>query len=919
MKFMGWLRLHISSLFHSKRIDIEMAEEMRLHIQNRAEDLERSGLSREGAERRARIEFGGVERFKEEVRDMRWETRIENVFRDFRYAVRSLWKDKRFASVAVFALALGIGASTVVFSVFYNLLFNAVAAKDAERLVVPVLENPEMPESTRHLWISWADLKYLREHNQSLDGVVGYHYGRALVRDGARMYQFYNAMMTADAFEFYGVQPVLGRGIALEDGNAGAPKVLVLSYSTWKSEFGGDPGVLGKSLVVDGEPRKLVGVMPERFHEFGVWDIYTPVSWTPTVVETGRAPKYYVQARVKRGVTLAAASAEFDVLVKQLAAMHPEDDDYPKKFSGRLIGANDYLIGVSGAGQVFNSKIDLKTILYDLLAAVLVLLLIACSNVANLLLARATVREKEIAVRCTLGASRWQIVRQLLMESLVLALCACGAGSALAWIALKMVNATIHQKAWENISGEAVIGVNTAVLAFAVGTTLLTTVICGLVPALRATKRDLQLQLVGSGKVTGGGFQHGKVRGALVMGQVALSIVLLIGAGLMMRSLYLLTHVDMGFNPKNILIVAFSPARSGDQLPDRALMVSAEGHARFQRAVEKIRELPGVASVAVDNTFPGYGPTNGPKVTVPGGRRVENVALDECDENCAETLEMRMIAGRWLSRDEVVTKQYVTVINQRLARDMFGDENAVGKQIEVKGFGGWRMGLQRSFRMNIEQTAPDATFQVLGVIADVKNAGPQQPAAPMAFIPPMIMGDFILQVRTRVEPGSIMHAVQEQVWAADPSEVFWILGPLSEMLEQRTYATPEFGVSLSGPLAGIALVLVVIGVFSVMAYTVSQRTQEIGVRMALGAQQGEILRMVLRKGFLLLAAGIFVGVLASFGLTRFLASQIWGVSATDPWTFGAVVGLVVVTGLAACWLPARRAASVDPLVALRYE
>jgi putative ABC transport system permease protein len=844
---------------------------------------------------------------------------MENVFREFRYAVRSLAKDRKFTFVAVFALALGIGASTVVFSVFYNLLFNAFAAKDAGRLVVPVLENPETPDYERALWIGWADLEYLREHNESFEGVVAYHYGRALVRYGERTFQFYNAMVTADAFEFYGAAPILGRGIVSEDGNAGAPKVFVMSYGTWKSEFGADRGTLGKSFVVDGESRKLVGVMPERFHEFGVWDIYTPVSWTPSVVEVGRAPKYYVQARVKRGVTLAAASAELDVLAKRLAAMHPKDEDYPKKFIARVIRANDYLIGTSGAAQVFNSKINLKSILYDLLAAVVVLLLMACSNVANLLLARATVREKEIAVRSALGASRWQIVRQLLMESWVLASCACVAGSALAWMALKMVNAAIHQKTWENISGEAVIGVNTPVLAFAAGITLATTLICGLMPALRATKRDLQLQLVGSGKGTGSGFQHGKVRGALVMGQVALSIVLLIGAGLMIRSLYQLTHIDMGFNPKNILIVAFSPARSGDQLPDRALMTSAEGRARFQRAVEKIKELPGVAMVAVDNTFPGYGPSSGPRVTVPGGTRVENAGLDECDENCADTLEMRMIAGRWLSRDEVVTRQYATVLNQRLAHTMFGEENPVGKQIEVKDFGRWKTGLQRSFRMNIEQTPPDATFQVVGVVADVKNAGPQQQAAPMAFIPPMITGDFILQVRTKVEPSSIMHAVQEQVWAADRSEVFWILDPLSEMLEQRTYATPEFGVSLSGPLAGIALLLVVIGVFSVMAYTVSLRTREIGVRMALGAQQSEILKMVMWRGAGLIAAGICIGLLASFGLTRFMASQIWGVSATDPWTFGAVVVLVVTTGLTACLLPARRAASVDPLVALRYE
>jgi predicted permease len=562
--------------------------------------------------------------------------------------------------------------------------------------------------------------------------------------------------------------------------------------------------------------------------------------------------------------------------------------------------------------MVLNSQINLKSILYDLLAAVLLLLLIACSNVASLLLARTTAREKEMAVRSALGASRWQIARQLLMESLVLAMCACVAGSALAWMAMKAVDATIHQKTWAHMSGEAVVGLNGPVLLFAAGITLLTTVICGVVPALRATRRDLQPQLVGSGKGTGVGAQHGKIRAALVIGQVALSIVLLIEAGLMMRSLYKLTHIDLGFNAKNILVAAFAPSRKNDQLPDRALIATAEGHARFQRAVEKIRELPGVASVAVSNTIPGYGPSRGPRVSALGETRDVEAGMDECDENCLDTLEMRLIAGRWLSRDEVQTRQLAAVVNESLAHALFGETNPVGKQLEVKGF-------KTRFNHSTANLPENPIFEIVGVVGDTKNAGPQAPVVPMAFIPPMITGDFILQVRTKVEPGSMMHAVQKAVWSVDRGEVFWVFGPLAESLEQHTYATPEFGVSLSGPLAGIALVLVVIGVFSVMAYSVSLRTQEIGVRMALGAQQGEILRMILSKGFVLIAAGIAIGLFGSFGLTRFLASQIWGVSATDPWTFGAVAALVVITGLAACLLPARRAASVDPLVALRYE
>jgi putative ABC transport system permease protein len=845
---------------------------------------------------------------------------VNSLARDFRYAVRSLRKDLRFTLIAVFALTLGIAATTVVFSVFYNLLFNAIAAKDAQRLVVPVIENADHPDHSARLFVNWTDLKYLKEHNQVFEDLVGHRFGRAMVRQGSRMFQFSNARVTSDGFEFYGVPALLGRGIVPEDGLANTPRVFVMSYGTWKSEFGADRGIVGTTFLIDEQPRTLVGVMPERFRGFGAYqDIFTPVDSAPSPEDAKNGSKFNVLARVKRGVTFATASAEFDVLAKQLAAMHGGDDDYPKNFTGRVIGANDYLMGISQAGKVFNSKIDLKTILWDLLAAVSVLLLVACSNVANLLLTRATVREKEIAVRAALGASRTQICAQLLMEALVLALCALVAGGALSWMAMKVVDASLHQKGWAEKGAEAVIGLNVPVLVFAASITLLVTVLSGLVPGLRASKRELQPQLVGSGQGALGALRHGRLRAGLVICQVALSIVLLIGAGLMMRSLYLLTHIDLGFDPRNLVVIGLAPSRAIDQLPDRALMATPDGHARFQRILQKIRELPGVESVTVDNTIPAYGPYGGPDVTIPQGVRTEKAGLDECDENCADTLGFHIVAGRWLSKDEVATRQYTAVLNQTLARDMFGKENPVGKQLEVKGFARWKNGLSHSFHMAPVEIPPDQRFEIVGVVADIKNAGPQQPAGPMAFIPPMITGDFILQVRTKVKPALLMHALQEQVWAADRAEVFWIFDPLQEFLEEHTYATPEFGVALAAPLAGIALFLVVIGVFSVMAYTVSLQTREIGVRMTLGAQRRQILQMVLRRGSLLVLVGIGIGLFASFAATRLLATQIWGISATDPWTFGAVVTLVAVAGLTACYVPARLATRVDPMVAMRYE
>jgi len=838
---------------------------------------------------------------------------LDHVLCDLRYSIRSIRKDSRFTIVAVFALALGIGASTVVFSVFYNLMFNAVAARDAQQLAVPVLQNAETSEIASQLWIGWADLKYLREHNQVFENVVGSHSGTARVQYGTRSYQFENGHVSPDAFEFYGVPPLLGRGLVAADGNRDAPTVFVMSFPAWKGLFGADPEVIGKSFVIEGDPATLVGVMPERFHGFGATqEIWTPVGEAQAALETEKRIHVNVLARVKRGVSFATASAELDLLTHRLAGQQPNNDDYPKKFVARVVAANDFLMGPSGVAAVFNTKIDLKGILYNLLGAVLVLLLIACSNVANLLLARATVREKELAVRSALGASRWQLMRPLLVESLVLALGACATGCLLARIAMKAVDVTIHQKAWQRMSGEAVIGLNLPVLVFAAGITLLTTLLCGLVPALRSTRRDLQPQLVGNGTCGDGGFRHGRLRATLMIGQVALSIVLLIGAGLMTRSLYRLTHVELGFNAKNILVAGFAPSRSGAQLPDRALIVTPESRARFQRALEKIREVPGVASVAVNNTFPGYGPSEGPRVGVPGATQDVEAGLDECDENCLSTLEMRLLSGRWLSRDEVQTRQFSAVINETLARALFDDINPVGQRFEVRSF-------KQRYRHSSADLPDNAVFEIVGVVRDIKNAGPQSPVVPMAFIPPMITGDFLVQIRTKVAPGLLMHAVQEAVWSVDRGEVFWVFGPLSDFFNQHTYALPEFGVSLSGPLAGIALLLAVIGVFSVMAYTVSLQTQEIGVRMALGAQQRDILQMVLQRGVALIAVGIGIGVAASYGLTRFLANQIWGISSTDPWTFGAVVVIVAGIGSVACYLPARRATRLDPLVVLRYE
>jgi putative ABC transport system permease protein len=832
---------------------------------------------------------------------------MEGLLQDFRFGLRMLGKAPAFVVVAVATLALGIGTSTVGFSVFYNLLFNAFAAKDPTRLAVPIVRDSDSTRDVQPLRCSVSDLEFVRQQNEFFEDVVGYDpIDIVLFHDGPRTFQFHDSRVTADAFEFYGVPALIGRGIEPYDGKPGAPPVFVMGYKTWKDDFNADLNIVGKRYVVDGEVRTLVGVMPERFQGYGsLSQIWIPITWTHGAsVISQRHPAVDLLGRLKPGATLQAASSNFDVIATHLAALYP--NRFPKHFTVQVESAEDFLMGPQGGGPFFFS--DMKHLMYDLLVAVMILLLIACSNAANLILARATAREKEIKVRAALGATRARLVRQLLTESSLLAIAACVAGCLFAWLGMKfvaviqpLVGAASFQG---SLGGEITVGFNVPVLAFAIVVTMFTTLICGLAPALHVSCAEMTPR---SAAGNGGTTSRGKLRAILVVTEIALSIVLLTGAGLMIRTLFLLTHVDLGFSPKNVLMMAFIPPPTQSKVLPAQWFHSTDGQATLERIVDRLKTLPGVANVSVEDTIPGYGPGRGPEVAAPSNGRMEEAGLLSCDQNFFQTINLRLLKGRWISREEVQTAQRVVVVDQRLAHDFFGDENPVGQQLEVKKFEG------------VSIPSRDTYFQIVGVVADIKSMGPQRPAMPIAFVPVTVRGGNFLLVRTNVDPMSLKRAAQEQVWAVDPDLIFVVSDPLTTFLQKFTYATPEFGVTMFAPLASIALLLVIAGVFSVMAYTVSLQTHEIGIRMALGAQQRNILRMVLLSGIRLVAIGIFAGVLVSLELTKFIASQIWGISATDPATFAGVAIVLVIVALTACWIPARRAMRVDPMVALRYE
>jgi putative ABC transport system permease protein len=812
---------------------------------------------------------------------------LENSWHDLRYSVRGLFKDRRFALLAIFALALGIGASTVVFSVVYDGLLNPFPYKDANGISIFQIHDATRSGNRGRGSFSFQEFLDYRDQNHVFADMVGTDPITVLYSSsGGGAEQLQGAYVTTNTFPFLGVNPVLGRWLTSADGEPGASPVSVMSYHCWKEQFNGDPKILGTALNLNGISRTVVGVMPPRFRYFGA-AVYFPIGLNRGAAEATdeyNRPRYFVaEERRKPGVTLQAVAADVNVIAQRLAAVYPKD--YPKRFT---IWTDSLASDVVG---------DSKHILYVLLTAVGMLLLIACSNVANLLLARATVREKEIAVRASLGASQGRLIRQLLAESFVLAAVGGALGCVFAYAGIQLVAATIPPI----LPGEAAIELNRTVLLFATGVTVLTTLGCGLAPAIHAMRANLNVRLAGSGKGSSGGFRHGKLRAGLVIVEVALSIILLAGAGLMMRTLYALTHVSLGFDASNVIAgsVVF---------PKGSYTTVQERKTFFQQVLARIKALPGVVSAAETISLPPYNAGRS-DITVPGKTHSNawSALFDVCSEDYFATLKIPVLRGRLLSPDDVDAGRFVAVVNQTFAHDYLGDD-PIGQKFKFNVFD------------QIAQTPHDAYFEVVGIVPDVKNQGLQDPPLPQAYIPYTITAyaNRAILIRTAVDPLSLVKNVRTEIWAVDRN-ISFRGATLASYLQQYSYAEPEFGLVSLGAFAGIGLLLAAIGVFSVMAYAVSLQTHDIGVRMALGAQQADILRMVLRKGLALVIAGIAIGLAASFAVTRLLASELWGVSASDPLTFSAVVAIVVTVGAAACLLPARRATRVDPLIALRDE
>ena len=808
---------------------------------------------------------------------------LDDVRRDVVYGFRTLRRTPAFSIVAMLTLALGIGAVTVIYSVLRNVVLDPFPYSRSDRMVNLVLNDASGRVMRGPYYTSQEFLDY-QEQADVFEDVVGtsvesMHW---VTDSGAERLQV--GWMTPNGFDFLGVPPLLGRVFGDADAAPGAPPVAVMNHRAWLRLFNGDPNVIGRTLVLNGEPRTVIGVMPPRF-EWNIADLWIPSALNrsddPQSVRGRRA----FQAHLRPGTSVEQAEAQLKVIAARRAAQYP--NDYPAGSRLALITVINWVVR------------EFRGVLYTLFGAVSLLMVIACCNVANMLLARATTREREISIRAAIGASRGRIVRQLLVESVLLAIGGLAGGCLLAYGGIAALAGFMPR---QGVPWETQIRLDTPVLIFALVAAGVSTLAFGLFPAVQSARRDLLAGAALGARGTAGRKQT-HMRKALVVAQVALSMVLLLGAGLLMRTFVKLVNVDWGFDPTNVIEagVGFPPAQD----------VSTESLRRFYRqGLERIGSLPGVRSVAIANTpapFAGMGSA----LQIPGKEMgpQDFTGVTFCSERLFDTLGLALMKGRLLSTTDVESAHHVVVVNEALVKKYFNATEPLGAAIRLPRLA------------TLPVPVADPTFEIIGVLHDFANAGPRDLPAPQVWLPFPLRGPtgLGLVVRTSTDPARMIQAVRQEVAAVDRQVALVEPTILDEWMQRVFFARPRFSLLVLGIFACTGILLVAFGVYGVLAYTISQQTREIAIRMALGGERGHVVRMVLRLGLQLVGAGLVIGVASSFATNRLLQSQLWNTSPNDPMTFATAIGAVLLIAVLACWVPARRAVRVEPIVALRHE
>jgi putative ABC transport system permease protein len=873
--------LRFVGLFRKERRDCELAEELESHLQMHIEDNLRSGMDPAEARRLALLKLGGIEQAKEKYRDQRGIAALETVLQDIRFGLRMLRRNPGFTAVAVLTLVLGIGANTAIFSVVNAILLRPLPFPDPGQLMMIWHTPPQksFPGVARFV-VSPANYLDWRSQNHVFDQMAAIGFRSLTLTGTGQPESVTGAAVSADFFSVLRVRPSAGRGFVADDDQSGRGNVVVVSYAFSQSHFGNNENILGRTIKLDDQSYIIIGVMPPKFMFPARVQLWIPLAWTDKQRAVRGNHNYLVIARLKSGVDQEKAQAEMDAISDNLAHQYPTDD---AGWGAAVVPLRDSLVG------------SMRSSLLILLGAVVFVLLIACTNVANLTLAKALGRRKEIAIRTALGASRGRVVRQVLIETVLLSVTGGAFALLLAHFAIDAIAAFIGPRLYFSVE----IGLDGWVLWFTLAISILTGIIAGLAPSWHLTKTNLNASLKqGLGK-TDSDSGGNRARSVFVIAEVALSLLLLVGAGLTIRTLYILQSVNPGINPHNVLAVplAISDAKypSADQQTNF-----------FNNVLERVRALPGVESAGAVDSLPFQGGSTQPVIAegqpvVPMADQPE-VAVRLISPGYLLAMRIPLEQGRDLTDADKANSQPVILVSDAFAKRFWAHENPIGKHVTLTFVSG-------------------PSREVVGVVGNVKLDGLDVTRPVEAIYEAMSQNSrtqMVLAVRTNSVPTSLVSAVTDAVHNVDPDEP--LVGVVTmESIVDQSLGQQRLNVVLLAAFAGLALLLGAIGIYGVQSYAVRQRAREIGIRIALGAQRSDVFRLVLGQGLKLALIGICIGLAASFGLTRLIASQLYGLSATDPLTFAGVAIVLAFVALLACYIPARRASSVNPMVALRHE
>ena len=809
---------------------------------------------------------------------------MQTLLQDIRYAIRVLATNRAFSAASILLLALGIGANSVIFSVVNAVLLSSLPYPDADRILVVFETN--MQRQTQEA-ISAANFLDWRDQNQVFESIAAYREESVSLTGSDRPERVYSLVTTSDLFSVLRVKPILGRVFGRDEEKLGASRVAVISRSLWERRFGSDPNILGQKLAANGEPLAIIGVMPGGFTFPGEADLWIPPRHVvpehvlrPSVDMTANRDSQYLNviARLKPGVTLEQANADMDTVAIRLEELYPDVDE------GHRVSLTT--IRENAVGKI-------RPALLVLFGAVGFVLLIACANVANLLLARGASRQREMAIRTALGASRSRLVRQLLTESVVLALSGGALGILLALWGFNALVAFIPA----DISPAKGVQIDGTVFGFTIVISLLTGLAFGVVPAWQTTRSEVNEALKDGGRGSSLGRGRNKARSFLIVSEIALSLVLLIGAGLMIKSFIRLAHVKPGFETANIATTRLSLPTAQYGTPSSRAMF-------FQQVITRIQTIPGVQSAAAISRLP-LTPGNSSRSLNLEGRTAPNEGFNAdyrvISPDYFRSMGIPLLSGRDVDESDHNRSASVAIVNDTLARRSWPNETALGKRVRIEG-------------------DQNRWMEIVGIVGDAKHFGLDSQVKPEIYIP--YYSDpwpfMTVVVRSKSDLAALSAAIRSEVWAVDKDIPIPDIRTMDQLLS-TSVSRPRFNMLLLGIFAAIALVLSAVGVYGVMSYSVVQRTHEIGIRMALGAAKSDVLRLVVGQGMRLLLIGIGLGLAAALVLTRVLTTMLFGVEPSDPTTFVLISVLLAGVALAACALPARRATRVDPIVALRYE